>query len=297
MRPDPAILAILFFLGGAAGQAGAQSPAPARPGAVPVQAGNPPATATQVTIPPHAGPNVIPAETKTRPGQNGSDATGLAPIREVPPPITPSTEASNLQPASGTISSNPYGLPITPNPAISSITPYLFHGYGYPTVGYLMPYGYRRSPYEGLGSPADFDRMRRLARLMNDLDQLVPGRAPSSSQVDRLRGDLDAVLYAKEKPSAPVVQKLAIDLARVVPVRNVPMLNTGQIARDLEVIMNAGRVSPVQIQDAISSVRHQLWHSGVSDRGILLIASDLRLLASGDAPARSGDGKPITYIP
>lgn len=301
MRADWTRMALALWLGGMAGQARAQTPSqapkPAPAPTVPVAPGNPPGSVGQATTPPYAGPNPIPKETKEKPGTKGSDANGLAPIREVPPPVTPSTEASNLQPGTGTISSNPAGLPITPNPALSSITPYLFHGYGYPSVGYMMPYGYRRSPYEGLGPPSDFGRMRRMARLMNDLDQLIPGRAVADGRVEQLRQDIEAVVYAKDRPPAAVIQQLATDLARVVPARNVPMLDTGQIAHDIEIVVNAGRSSPAQLQDAIESVRRKLWHSGVGDRGILTIVADLRTITSGDVASATADGKPITYIP
>lgn len=291
MRRSLSIAACLCLLTGAAS---AQNPQPSQTVPTPVQPGNPPVP--NVTIPPHAGANPIPAEVKVPPGTRGSDASGLAPIREVPPPVPASVEASNLRPASGTISSNPAGLPITPNPAISSITPYLFHGYGYPAVGYYMPYGYRRSFYGSLRPVGDFGRMRRLARLMNDLDNLIPGVAPAPARVAELRDHLNAVVYAKDRPAPQFVAKLANDLAGTIPSRNVPMLNTGQLAADLERVVNAGAESPAQLQDAIESVRRELWHSGVSDRGILLIVADLRTLTSGDIAARPSD-KPITYIP
>src|SRR5207302_425940 len=103
-------------------------------------------------------------------------------------------------------------------------TPYSLYGYGSSRYGGYHPYhhyGYG-SGYSGMRNASMyFARMRRLNRLINDLNQLTPGAAASASMTNRLRSDLMGVAQGSFRPPSPSVQKLSADLVSILPTRTV----------------------------------------------------------------------------
>jgi hypothetical protein len=122
--------------------------------------------------------------------------------------------------------------------------------------------------------------MRRLARLINDLNTLTPGAVIPVVMTNRLRGDLMGVAYGPFRPPSPAVQKLSADLITILPTRRIPLLNTAQLARAMEVVMNGGSAGGPQIVEAIGSAHAVMQVSGVSPQGIQTITADLRLVSS-----------------
>jgi hypothetical protein len=125
-----------------------------------------------------------------------------------------------------------------------------------------------------------FARMRRLARLINDLNTLTPGATASSFMPNRLRTDLMGLAYGSLRPPSPAVQRLSADLAGILPARTIPLLNTAQLARDMEVVMNGSQFGGPQILQAIGSAHAVMQISGVSPQGIQTLTSDLRAIGS-----------------
>jgi hypothetical protein len=203
-----------------------------------------------------------------------SPGTGAAPATANP--------VAGPGPATGlttTTASTSTPLPTAGLPRGAHPTAYLLHGSGYPHYGGYRPYRYYGygSRYYGMGGASMyFARMRRLARLINDLDTLTPGTTAPPSMSSRLQGDLMGIAYGPWRPPLPAVQRLSADLVSILPRRTIPLLNTGQLARDLELVMNANRAGGPQVWQAIQSAQAVLQTSGVSPPGIRTITSDLR---------------------
>jgi hypothetical protein len=193
-----------------------------------------------------------------------------------------------------TLAANPTTTPASTAaaPAVGgALSPWLLVG------GYANPYGFRgHRPWWGYGgygyggygrrfygyganNSQYFVRMRRLARLISALNSLTPGAAVTPMHTNRLNGGLMGVAYGGVRPPFPMVQQLSSDLASVLPRRNVPMMNTSQLARDLEVVMNGSRNNGMQIQYAIGSAQGIMNGSGVNRQGIMTVSSDMQKVA------------------
>jgi hypothetical protein len=88
------------------------------------------------------------------------------------------------------------------------------------------------------------------------------------------------------------VHQLSTALVNALPKRNIPMLNTGQLARDLAVVMNGNGMSLMQIQQSIGSAQGVLHSSGVSQPGVQSVTEGLRMVASWGNPSN-----PLALIP
>jgi hypothetical protein len=115
---------------------------------------------------------------------------------------------------------------------------------------------------------------------MSALNSLMPGTAVTPAHTLRVQNALVGVSYGGLRPPLQSVGQLSTDLARVLPGRNIPLLNTSQLARDLEVVMNGSRQTGIQIQYAIGSAQNVMHGSGVPRQGILTLTSDMRAVAS-----------------
>jgi len=63
------------------------------------------------------------------------------------------------------------------------------------------------------------------------------------------------------------------------------MMNTGQLARDLAVVMNGNGMNMMQIQHSIGNAQSIMRTSGVSQPGIQSVTHGLRMVASWGNPA------------
>jgi hypothetical protein len=130
-----------------------------------------------------------------------------------------------------------------------------------------------------------FAQMRRLARLVTALDNLTVGSTTASQiHTSRLQSGLMGVVWGNPRPPGLAVHQLAAHIASTLPGRKIPMMNTGQLARDLAVVMNAPGHNIVQIHQSIGSAQSIMNESGVAHPGIQTISSDLRTVASAGNP-------------
>ena len=130
-------------------------------------------------------------------------------------------------------------------------------------------YGYGNSTYATA-------RMRRLARLVRDLNTLTVGYVAPPNDRNVLRGDLNALSQGGPRPPSARVLQLAQDLIAHLPRRGVPLLNTERLALDLEKVMNGSRLNSGQVNSAINSARSILRTSGLAQPAIESLATDMR---------------------
>jgi hypothetical protein len=182
------------------------------------------------------------------------------------------------------------GYTLGRNSAYFSLMSELYGPYGLP---HYSPINYGRnryfgSRYYGNRSYGDrnnsmyFAQMRRLSRLANDLNMLGRGATAgvSSPMTSRIRGDLIGVVFGNGSPPYPMVHQLSTDLVVHLPNRTTPMFNSGQLARDLMVVMNGSGENMAQLESAIGSAHSVLNMSGVHAQGIQTIVNDMGMVAT-----------------
>jgi hypothetical protein len=118
--------------------------------------------------------------------------------------------------------------------------------------------------------------MKHLAKLVRDLNALTVGHVSNPNEQNILRSDLMGVTQGGFRPPAQAVQQLSGSLVNHLPTRKMQFLNTEQLALDLEVVMNGGRVTPTRVSHAISSAGSILRSSGVPQSGVQAVISDLK---------------------
>ena len=209
-----------------------------------------------------------------------------------------------------TSATNPTGPAARSTSAYFSLMSELYGPYGLPhysPYGYGNGYGRNRyygSRYSGYGrqnyngnrnNSMYFAQMRRISRLANDLAALSrrggggagaglgasAGVGINGNMTSRIRGDLIGVVFGNSMPPYQSVHQLAADLVTHLPSRTVSMFNSGQLARNLMVVMNGGGQNPTQIQSAIGGAHSLLNMSGVNAQGIQTIVNDMGMVATG----------------
>ena len=167
----------------------------------------------------------------------------------------------------------------------------LYGGYGYPSYGiatyrghrYYVPINYYGNRNYGNGNNSMyFAQMRRLSRLASDLNMLNrgAGTGASANMTSRIRGDLMGVVFGNGTPPYQTVHQLAAGLVTHLPNRTTPMMNSGQLARDLMVVMNGSGHNMSQIESAIGSAHSVLNMSGVNAMGIQTIVNNMGMVAT-----------------
>ncbi|MGC8643715.1 MAG: hypothetical protein ACP5XB_27970 [Isosphaeraceae bacterium] len=134
--------------------------------------------------------------------------------------------------------------------------------------------GYRR--YNNRRSNNGTARMQRLARLVRDLNTLTVGYVASASDTNILRRDLNALTQRTVRPPSTQVLQLTRDLISQLPRRKTPLLNTEQLALDLEKVMNGSRLNLGQVNSAINSARSIFRSSGLPQSAIQTLTQDMK---------------------
>jgi hypothetical protein len=138
----------------------------------------------------------------------------------------------------------------------------------YGSGGYWRRSSYR--PTNQMSGP-----MRRLQKLIADLDTLAPGRQVSQVHKNMLKYDLMAVAEGVPRPTHPPVQQLANDLAEGLTHRSVPALNTMELAGNLKAVMNTAHFARSDVNTAMNQGTMLLKGSGVQQAHLQAITSDL----------------------
>ena len=136
-----------------------------------------------------------------------------------------------------------------------------------------------RSGYRGYGyrnSSMVSSRMRRLAKLVRDLNTLTVGYAAPLNDRSILRNDLMAVAQGGMRPPSSSVNQLSQHLVNFLPQRSTPLLNTERLALNLETVMNGARLNATQVNRAINSSQSILRSSGLPQPGLQALNSAMR---------------------
>jgi hypothetical protein len=228
--------------------------------------------------------------TSPRPSSAINSTTGPVSIGTA----NPNTIATGTRGGTAILNANPTTATTGSGQALNS---YLSNGSGATNSGY----GNRPRRYYGYGSVYAnrgirnsnyFGQMRSLSRLINDLNQLSRGTVVNANHTTRIRSDLLGVVSATGRPPIQTVHQLSMSLVNALPSRTVPMMNTGQLARDLAVVMNGNGMNMMQIQQAIGNAQSVMHSSGVSQPGIQSVTQGLRLVAS-----RGNLASPLAQFP
>ena len=203
-------------------------------------------------------------------GQAASTTTTSAPS----PSPSPTATATTATPAGTAVSATPLLasgalLPFGSNPAAM-----LSHGYHAHRGYYGYGSGYRGYGYRNLGYATA--RLRRLSRLVRDLNTLTVGYVAPANDRTVLRSDLNALSQGGMRPPSAGVVQLAQDLINHLPRRATPLLNTERLALDLETVMNGSRLNPTRVNSAINSARSLLRGSSLAQPAVETLTTDMR---------------------
>jgi hypothetical protein len=238
------------------------------------------------------------ASTATAAGSGASTgtATTTAPsigsITQANPNLTTSGNPTNFNSVTPT-TFNPFGTAPILNPGLglgyggmfglvsgpNGHHYYVYYPYSYGGYGYRNRY-YGSGNYGNTNNSMYFAQMRRLSRLVNDLNNLTRGSNMAPAMSSRLRSDLMGVVNNNRWPPQQSVQRLSVDLATILPTRSVPAMNTGELAQHLMVVMNGGGQNMFNSQNSIAGAQGIMSMSGVPQQGIQTISSDLMTVAT-----------------
>ncbi|HZV33132.1 MAG TPA: hypothetical protein VFB72_01040 [Verrucomicrobiae bacterium] len=112
-------------------------------------------------------------------------------------------------------------------------------------------------------------------RLQTDFNSIKPGSASSVGQKLHLQDDIASLDKSAYKPSKTTLAKLSEHLTAALAESPVSYRDLGQIARDINVILNSANLSMVQSEHFVSDTQLRLKNSGVSPATVQLIANDL----------------------
>ncbi len=136
--------------------------------------------------------------------------------------------------------------------------------------------GYRGYGYGNRNSSMASARMRRLARVVRDLNSLTVGSRPPVNDRNILRNDLMSLAQGGMRPASSSVQQLSAHLVNYLPRRSTPLLNTERLALNLETVMNGARLNASQVNRAINSSQTLLRSSGLPQAAQQAVASAMR---------------------
>jgi hypothetical protein len=169
------------------------------------------------------------------------------------------------------------------------------HGLGLSPLGGLAAYSMLRAHhshywpryrhyYPWYNNAYARNRLLRLQRLIADLNYLSPGATVSSAQRNVFHRDLMAVAQGPARPMSQPVHQLSNGLVTALPQRTRPLLNTRQLAFDLETVMNRSHLPPAQVTQAIGSAEAILKQSGINPTTLQSLVSQMRLVGLGQTP-------------
>jgi hypothetical protein len=233
-----------------------------------------------------------PREAPKAVGITPAETSGTAANVTITPPATAKAATATPTPASTAAASNT----TTPNAttaaattapgAVVATSPGRYYGGGRRYYGYGRYW--RRSYYRPTNQMSG--PMRRLRKLIADLDALTPGTQVTQVHKNMLKNDLMAVAEHIPRPTTPPVQLLADHLADGLTHRTVPLLNTMELAGDLKAVMNAAHISNGAVKTASTESQMLLKGSGVKQADVTAIANDLKaVVASLPNPQAMGN--------
>ncbi len=198
------------------------------------------------------------------PAQNGTSTSATqAPAAQSPVASTATPAASLAATAPATTPLMMYGslLPFGAQAGLALNQGYRAHNNYYGSRAGYRGYGYRNTSMVS-------NRMRRLAKLVRDLNTLTVGYSAPVNDRNILRNDLMAVAQGGMRPPSAAVNQLSQHLVNYLPQRRTPLLNTERLALNLETVMNGGRLNSSQVNRAISSSQSILRSSGLPQPGL-----------------------------
>jgi len=210
--------------------------------------------------------------TAQAPALSGTATSAAAsPASQAPAPstFTPAQSLASTVPATTPLMMYGSLMPFGANSGLALNQGYRAHGSYYGSRSGYRGYGYRNSSLVSA-------RMRRLAKLVRDLNTLTVGYSAPVNDRNILRHDLMAVAQGGMRPPSASVNQLSQHLVSFLPQRKTPLLNTERLALDLETLMNGGRLNSSQVNRAISSSQSILRSSGLPQRGLQALNTAMR---------------------
>lgn len=115
-------------------------------------------------------------------------------------------------------------------------------------------------------------------RLQTDFNSIKSGSATNAGQKLHLQDDIASLDKSAYKPSKSSLAKLSEHLTAALAEKPVSYRDMGQIARDINIILNSSNLSMTQSEHFVSDAQLRLKNSGISPATVQLIVNDLGLI-------------------
>jgi hypothetical protein len=122
-------------------------------------------------------------------------------------------------------------------------------------------------------------------KLRSDLTAAAAAPSASSVQKQAIQDDLLNLAKGAVKPSADSLGRVADGITTAIS--GGKLKNPAQLARSLNVVVNAGNLAATQVQPFVAAAQSGLKSSGVADAAAQGIADDLKAIASELQKGRS----------
>lgn len=117
-------------------------------------------------------------------------------------------------------------------------------------------------------------------KLQADLAAIKAGSKVTAEARQQLAADCMTLAKGAAKPSKALVTKLADDLSATLTDKSVTAAEPAQLAKEINIVVNSGRLSATQAQTFIKAAQESLKASGVSAQAAQTVGNDLAAIAT-----------------
>jgi hypothetical protein len=123
-------------------------------------------------------------------------------------------------------------------------------------------------------------QQQSIDKLQADLAAIKAGSKVTAEARQQLAADCTNLAKGAVKPSKALVTKLADDLSAALADKSVSAAEPAQLAKEINIVVNSGRLSATQAQTFIKASQESLKASGVSAQAAQTIGGDLAAIST-----------------
>jgi alanyl-tRNA synthetase len=123
-------------------------------------------------------------------------------------------------------------------------------------------------------------QQQSIDKLQADLAAIKAGSKVTAEARQQLAADCMNLAKGAAKPSKALVTKLADDLSAALADKGVTVAEPAQLAKEINIVVNSGRLTATQAQTFIKAAQESLKASGVSAQAAQTVGNDLAAIAT-----------------
>jgi hypothetical protein len=150
----------------------------------------------------------------------------------------------------------------------------------------------------GTNAPRGIDpaQQANIDKLADDFSGIKAGVRVPLGQRTQMQADMLALAKGTVKPSGQSLTNLVKDLSSALAGKNAALKETGpaQLARNINIVVNSGKLTAGQVQPVIIATRNILLTGGVPEEDYKPVVEDLNVIV---AELQKGKAKPTASSP